>query len=60
MTAAAAKLLGSNRQTVSHRDAFIKYKTFTLPQALGLRHSFKVFQDAAFQMKDFIEPLGSQ
>ena len=60
LTAAAAKLLGSDRQTVSHRDAFIKHKTFALPQALRLGHGLQVFQDAAFQMKDLIEPLGSQ
>ena len=60
LPAAAAKLLGSDRQTVSHRDAFIKHKTFALPQAVFWRHGLQVFQDTAFEMKDVIEALGPQ
>ena len=45
---------------MADRDAFVKYKTLALPQALFRRHRFKVFEDAALQVVDILVPVHAQ
>src|SRR5579872_3066721 len=39
-------------QTMAERDTLVEHKTFAAPAALGLRHLFKIFQDAALEVVD--------
>src|SRR6266481_1570753 len=47
-------------QPVTKRDALVKHKAFAAPAALGLRHLFQVFQDAALEVIDLGKPACEQ
>ena len=44
-------------QSVCHRDPAVKYETLAVPSAVGFRYLFEVFQNAAFQMVDILDPF---
>ena len=46
-------------EAVADGNAFVKHKTRTLPATLVLRHGFKVFKNAAFEVKNFFKALGA-
>src|SRR3954471_13039709 len=39
-------------QTMAERDALVEHEAFAAPAALGLRHLFQIFQDAALEVID--------
>jgi hypothetical protein len=59
LPACTAQAVGTRNQAMAYRDAFVKYKAITLPQALVFLDSFQIFQDATFKVVDLCEPTGS-
>src|ERR1700726_1388110 len=47
-------------QTLAERDALVEHKTFAAPAAVGLRHAFQIFQDAALEVVDLSEAARQQ
>src|ERR1700720_150561 len=47
-------------QPVTQRDALVKHKAFAAPAALGLRHLFQIFQNAALEVVDLVKPAREQ
>ena len=55
-----AHAVGTLPQRVADADSLIKDEALSPPQAVALRHLFKVFQDAALQVKDLWHALLQQ
>src|SRR3954453_13252044 len=53
-------LLDAFAQTVAEHDTFIEHETVAAPAAVGLRHLFEVFENAALEMLDLVEAAGEQ
>src|SRR5258708_214626 len=47
-------------QAVAERDALVEHETLAAPAALGFRHFFQIFQDAALEVIDFRKALREQ
>src|SRR5207302_11277628 len=47
-------------QAVTKRDAFVEHEAFTAPAALGFRHAFEIFQDAALEVINLGKPAREQ
>src|SRR3974390_1982070 len=56
----AGAFLDAFAQTMAERDAFVEDKAFAAPAALGLRHLFQIFQDAALEVIDLGKALRQQ
>lgn len=59
-TAGVTRRIWTGNKPMTNRDAAIKNVAFTVPKALGLRDVFEVFQDTAFEVIDFWNPLPQQ
>ena len=52
-----AQVIAAVFQPVAKADALIENEAFTLPKAVGFGHVFQIFQDAALQVIDILDPL---
>ena len=59
-SASAAHAVIALFQPVAHGHALIEDEAFAVPQALVLWYGLKVFQDAAFQVEDVLDPFLAQ
>ena len=55
--AGMAQIEAAMFQAVAKADALIKNEAFALPKAVGFGHVFQIFQDAALQVIDILDPL---
>ena len=55
--AGVAQIVMALTQPVAKADALIKNEAFALPKAVGFGHVFQIFQDAALQVIDILDPL---
>src|SRR4051812_43693798 len=58
--ARVAQLVGSRSEPMAYRDPLIENETFAPPQALLGRYDLEVFEDAALQVIDLVQPLALQ
>jgi hypothetical protein len=59
VAAGAAQVVMTGLEVVVYRHALVKNKAFAAPAAFGLRHGFKVLEDAAFKVVNLVKALGA-
>ena len=58
--AGAAQLERASCKAVAHRHPLIEDEAFAPPQAFIFRHLFEIFQNAALEVINLVDPLGPQ